>query len=295
MVFLKECLRLFCQQPEGFTAQLGRAFDSIEQLQYGKQPRYDEWDAPLYVSWYQARQVHLVCAMLKLYPPPPSRGPLRVVDVGCGAWAVPIALAMLAVRGHRWLGDCQVSIHGIDPSTQMTRIGKKLWREFGCAARVRGLDTSFVDRMTDDDSIFTSVTYSDPLAGDASAKLWLLAIHAVYDQSQREIRRFLAECRHQHRSHLRYELLTTDGEKKQHLKSLVVNVDGSGKWTGPQPIWEGKLRATTGFRRELHKLLEKCRSPITEKHMNYLRNSVRWDPCLNPISQDAVWVRRAGQ
>ncbi|MDE2875745.1 MAG: hypothetical protein OXU69_12090 [Gemmatimonadota bacterium] len=293
-VFLKECLRLFCQQPEGFTTQLGRAFDSIERLQSpNKQPRYDEWDAPLYVSWYQARQVHLLCAILKRYPPPPSGGPLRVVDVGCGAWAVPIALAMLAVRGHRWLCDCQVSIHGFDSSGPMMRIGRELWREFRCAAKARGLDTRFADRVTD--RIITSAAYPDPLAGDASAESWLLAIHAVYGhrEPQRDVRDFLQTHRTRHASRLQYEILTTDRSKRHLLESLVV--DGSGRWIVPQPIWKGNLSATTGVREELHKLLEECRSPMTDKHMNYLKNPVRWDPSRNPIQRYAVWVWKASQ
>ena len=54
-----EYSRLKRQHPTDIAANLEHAFESIDRLQTGGQPRYDEWDAPLYVSWYQARQVHL--------------------------------------------------------------------------------------------------------------------------------------------------------------------------------------------------------------------------------------------
>lgn len=297
MVFLKQCMQLFRQQPEAFNARLGDAFDSIDRLRCGKQPRYDDWDAPLYVSWYQARQVHLVYAVLKEHPPPQSRGPLQIMDIGCGAWAVPIALAMLAVRGHRWLRDREVSIHGIDPSRPMTRIGKELWHEFVCATSARGLDTGFVEQISDHVSVFRSLgEYPYPPFHDASATSWLLSIHALYDKSARDIKSFLVKYRERYASHLRYELLTTDGEKKkkQYLKNLVS--ESSGTWIVPQLMWKGKLMATTGVRKGLRKLLEECRNPMTKRrYMNYLTNPVKWDPSRNPIRHDAVWVRSAVQ
>ena len=284
------------RQPSDISARLEKAFESIDLLRTGGQPRYDRWDAPLYVSWYQARQVHLVCAVLDQHRPPPSRKPLRIVDIGCGAWATPIALAMLEARRHPALHDREVSVHGIDPALPMTQMGEKLWLEFGCAAEARGLPIDFIE-MIDEDRIFTSVdAYPDSLSRDASSESWLLAIHALYDESQPKIRRFLDGYRNRHVNRLRYELLTTDGSKRQDLDSIVVK--GSGERIGPYPsrltpIWKGALTETTERRRRIHEGLENSGCPMSNKYMNYLQNQVTWNPG-NPIEQDAIWVRRAG-
>ncbi len=276
------------------TARLTDAFKSIGRLWAtgGKPPRYDQWDALLYVSWYQARQVHLVCAVFDQLPPPPSGKPLRVVDFGCGAWAVPIALAILEARGHAALLDREVSIHGIERASPMTRIGEKLWLEFGCAAEARGLPIDFMD-MIDEDGIFTSAeAYRDSPARDASAESWLLAIHALYDEPQPAIGPFLVGYRERHASHLRYELLTTHKRKQQILEGIIDK--GSGERIGPQqpscltPIWDGTLTKTTACRREIHRELGNSGSPMRRSHMDYLWKRVAW----NPIQQDAIWVRR---
>ena len=281
--------RLKGQHPYDVKERLEEAFKSIDRLRKPEQqPRYDDWDALLYFSWYQARQVHLVCAILEQHPPPPSGKPLRVVDVGCGAWAVPIALAILKARGHPALIDREVSVHGIERKHAMTRMGEELWIEFGCAAEARGLHIDF--EMIDEDSIFSSadeyLKYLRPPARDASTECWLLAIHALYDESQGEIRRFLAEYRSRRASRLRYQLLTTDDSKQQILASVV----GGPFRSHVTPIWKSGLTETTECRRKIRRGLED--NPLTDKYMYYLRKRVSWNQ-PNPIQQDAIWVRKA--
>lgn len=285
--------RLKRQHPNNITARLEGAFKSIRQLwTTGKQPRYDDWDALLYVSWYQARQVHLVYAAFEQHPPPPSGRPLQIVDMGCGAWAAPIALAMLEARGHTALLDRKVSVHGIERKRAMTRMGEKMWLEFACAAEARGLPIEFIE-MIDEDRIFTSVRESlDSLARDASSEFWLLAIHALYDdESQPEVRRFLADYRKRHASRLRYELLTTDGNSKK--RQLLESIGGP---CHPRvaPIWNGTLTETTKFRQKIREELKNSGNAMSDKHMSYLGNKVAWNPS-NPIERDAIWVRRASQ
>lgn len=301
-VTCREYKRLKRQHPN-VTARLTNAFESIGRLWTtgGLPPRYDQWDALLYVSWYQARQVNLVGTVLDQHPPLPSGKPLRIVDVGCGAWAVPIALAMLEARGHPALLDREVSVHGIEPACPMTHMGKELWLELGCAAEARGLCIDFWERMIDDDSIFTSVdAYPDASARDASAESWLLAIHAFYD-AQPEIRRFLANYRERASRRLRYELLTTHASKLEH-----IFVGGSGEWIAPQklrtaeasclmPIWKGPLTETTKCRRRIHAEMKSSGNPMSPMHMKYLWNEVAWNRGDNPIEQDAIWVWTAGQ
>ncbi len=299
----REYMQLRERRPIGFTKRLERAFESIERLQGRQQPDYDNWDAPFYVSWYQPRQVHLVFAVLDQYRPPPSRKALQIVDLGCGAWAAPIAIAMLAARGHPALSRRKVSIHGIEPQDPMTQVGKELWLEFRVAAEDRGLDTDFFDPMINDDGIFTSgETYLDELVSDASADSWLLAIHALYDKSRSHIGRFLDRYRERLASGLRYELVTTDGSK--HKLEILERVVGeiARNRPRPKPIWKDPLPKTRECRlrigEALKKELEDSGSPIGDrwnKWMNYLRGNVTWNLGKNPIEQDAVWVRGAVQ
>ena len=148
---------------------------------------------------------------------------------------------MLAAGDHPALRKREVSIHAIEPASAMTRMGEELWLEFGCAAEARRLNTGFVERMIDDDSIFSYKSTDDQLALDASAESWLLGIHAFYDESRREINRFLVDYRKRHANGLRYELLTTHKSKGEH-----IDVGGSGEWIALRParltpIWKGTL------------------------------------------------------
>ena len=275
-----------CVSPSpAFVERLECAFRSIDRLQTGRKPNYDEWDAPLYVSWYQARQVHLVCAALQQYPPPQSKEPLRVIDFGCGAWAVPIALAIAAANGCVALHKRQVSIHGIEPSESMTDLGKELWLEFCCTAEPE-LDIDFIYEMIDDDSIFVSAdAYPSLPSGNepTSPESWLLAIHALYDKSKPDITRFLKE-RRRPANRLRYELITTDDQKKRKLPDLFVD--------GPtvKPIWTGSLPKTTAIRQDMAQELMRSESPLDDKYLRYLRREVSWNPD-NRIERDAIWVR----
>ena len=293
-VIRKEYRRLERLHPSDASARLEDAFKSIGRLwgPGGQPPRYDQWDALLYVSWYQARQIHLVCAALEQHAPTPSRKPLRVVDVGCGAWAVPIALAMLEARGHEALCGRELSVHGIEPASSMTRMGRKLWRAFRNATEERGLRTDSIERMIDVVSIFPSVDeylkYLGPPARGASAESWLIAIHALYDDSKSDISRIRDDHRKRHAS---LELLTTDGKRRK--RQLLESIVGPCR-SGVTPIWEDcVLTETSEARQEIRKELRKPgEMPITKKYMDYLEKKVEWNRGSNPIQRDAIWVRR---
>ena len=285
----REYCQLKRQHPADFTARLQLAFESIEKLQRGEQPCYDRWDALLYVSWYQARQIHLVSAVLRQYPPPRSTKRLQIVDFGCGAWAAPIALAMVAAGGHPALHDREVSIYRIESKDPMDRIGKLLWCALFRAAEKRGLmNTGSANRMIPGDA------YLDRLA-HASAEVWLLAIHALYDESQRDVKSFLDRYRERLASGLRYELLTTHKSKRRLLES-VVDGDSREQTVGLKPIWTGTLIETTKCRRRIREALSSGK-PMSDKYVRYLKNAVAWNPRSpgTPIEQDAVWVRGAVQ
>lgn len=270
---------------------------SLDRLKKGRMPDYDDdWVALLYLIRYQPRQVNLVYTALKRSAPKGNSAPLCIIDVGCGALAVPIALAILAAEDHPALRDRSVVYHGIDPSEPMSKLGQELWLQFGIAAEERGLTQidDIFNKMTTGDSfspsIFPSVdSYrNDEMQSDYTIDTpvldtWLLAVHALYEKSKNDIRGFLDYYRTWNRGCLRYEMITSDGKKKRMVEDLIGPKDG--QWLGPRPpdwtidgdnvslrIWEGKLCKTTKMR---NKILD-----------NF---NARWDSS-NDIRDDAIWV-----
>ena len=103
------------------------ALNSLLQLQRGYEPDYNsEWVSLFYLTWFQPRQVHLAYAALRQHVAE-QQVPPYVIDYGCGAWAVQIALAILLAEETELQG---LGVHGIDPNEPMREIGKKLWRKF---------------------------------------------------------------------------------------------------------------------------------------------------------------------
>ena len=271
-----------------------RARESLDLLLRKAKPDYeDEWVAPYYVIRYQPRQVNLVHSVL-LKSAPTIHAPVHVVDVGSGAWASMIALAIFHSVAGRSGRKTEITVHGIEPSEPMTRLGEELWMEFGCAAERRKLapivDTVYA--MTGTITIFPSFDdYSraawgrslDP-AGLPAQESWLLSVHAVYKETKDDIRGFLKDYRERNPRCLRYELITSDGTKKGMVRSLIV--PDSGEFLGPRreywqeigdpvalPVWTGVLPKTTGMR---GKVLDDF--------------NVRWDSS-NQVQDDAIWVR----
>ena len=226
---------------------------------------------------------------------PTIHAPVHVVDVGSGAWASIIALAIFhSTKAKRRGRKTEITVHGIEPSEPMTRLGEEIWIEFGCAAERRKLapivDTVYA--MMDTITIFPSFDdYSraaqgrslDP-TGLPAQESWLLSVHAVYEESRDEIRDFLDDYRERNPRCLRYELITSDGTKKWMVRDLIV--PKSGQWLGPRrkhwaelgdcvnlPTWTGVLPKTTEMR---------------EKVLDHFK--ARWDSS-NQVQDDAIWVR----
>lgn len=276
--------------------RLDTARKSLELLWKRKQPDYhDEWVAILYAIRYQPRQVNLVHSVL-LKSAPRIGGPVHVVDVGSGAWASMIALAIFHSAAKRSGRKTEITIHGIEPSTPMTRLGEDLWVEFGCAAERRGLVPIIetVDAMTATISIFPSLDdYSRAARArslDQTAtsrrESWLLSVHALYEESKNDIRDFLDDYREWNPKCIRYELITSDGGPKKRAMVRDLIIPESGQWHGPRPeyweeyadpdalpVWTGVLPKTTDMR---SRVLDDFK--------------VRWDS-HNDVRDDAIWVR----
>ena len=263
-----------------------RARESLDLLlePEGDIPDYDdEWVALLYIIRYQPRQVNLVHSVL-LESAPKIHAPVHVVDVGSGIWASMIALAIFLATRKPTDRKADFTIHGIEPSKPMRRLGEELWLEFGCAVERRELAPIVETWCAMTDTITTSSSLD--ACSSSTRESWLLAVHVVYKESKDAIRGFLDDYRVRNRGHLRYEMITSDDKKKWMVRNLIV--PGSGQWLGPRPqdwhmdpeytslrIWKGVLPETTTVRHDI------------------LGNSkVRWDS-HNDVRDDAIWVRRA--
>lgn len=290
-----EYSRLSQGRGRGELHERGRACVSLNRLRRGEQPDYDdEWVALLYVIRYQPRQVNLVHSVL-LRSAPRICGPVHIVDVGSGAWASMIAVAIFhSAAKNEAVEKTEIRIHGIEPSTPMTRLGEELWIEFGCAVERMGLAPIIetVDAMTDTISIFPSLDDCSSTARvrvldrstTSGREYWLLSVHALYEESKDDIRDFLDDYREWIPSCIRYELITSDGTKETMVRDLIIPM--RGQWLGPRrdywhelgdpvalPVWTGVLPKTTGMR-----------SQVLDDF------NVRWDS-HNDVRDDAIWVR----
>ena len=179
---------------------------SLTRLQQGIPPDYgSEWVALFYLCWYQPRQIHLAYAALRGVLEQ-SRLPMHVIDYGCGALAVQVALAMIVAEDEEAL-DAGLAVYGVDPDLAMVGIGKKLWRQFLEVVGARIDEDPFflrlrlaVESIGEVCSCHTS--FCDALecqqAGRASASdgCWITAVHAQYPSNRTELKDVLepAKC-----------------------------------------------------------------------------------------------------
>ena len=266
------------ERVEGALGALGR-------LPFGDRPKYDEWEALFYLTWYQPRQIHLVYSVLRRRHTSGFgrlSGPLRVVDLGCGAWVVRLASAiLLAEERSSGVGRApQVAVEGIDPSRAMRALGLELWVAFRRAAAARGLDplVDTIDAMTGSHQ-YCPKNFSRVKGTEAPC--WLTAVHAVYRENRHEFRRLYRRVRDTVKPC--YELVTTHESKKNLLGDLV---SGSRLDLRPaRPRWCGVACRTSEWRRTVSAELEGPRTWV----LRYLGRDVCWND--KPIDKDAVRVR----
>ena len=268
------------------------ALESLDGLKHGRQPAYDEWDALFYLTWYQPRHIHLVYTLLhhgaREFP-----AFSHVIDIGCGAGATQVALAFSMADQPSRLGAVDVSVHGIDPSKAMRALGETLWLELRDRVEQDPELEDLGQVMGDMSARCASYGSCEAYAASASAVAaraaghphWLTAVHAVYEETKRDLRRLLGEiCADREPKGI---LVTSDDGKEPLLDQLLeVPLDARKV----KPIWQGALRCTTSWRKRVRAGLV---SP-SELCRNYLKGQVRWDPKKNPIEKDVarVWVRQ---
>lgn len=284
------------------------ALKSLKDLGRGAMPHYGKWVALFYLTWYQPRHIHLAYTVLDQQISTvlhrqisEQHRPRRVIDLGCGGWAVQIALAILITERPELQG---LVVDGIDSSGPMRDIGELLWRKLretveknANAPLLAMVDRAKLDTYKRLGRTLESMTNSCTCHASCDAYLsdgikkpgncWLTAFHVVYQSNRSDLEAVFQRIRRERSPVL--ELLTTDGVKRDHTTFF-----GGSDLSIKQAAWNcDQLKRTTHWRRELrNRLGVKGTADLID---NYLRTPVRWNPRSNPIEDDAVLIRGVAQ
>ena len=260
--------------------QVEKALDELKKLQGMGSPDYNnEWVALFYVTWYQPRQINVALAILQqLYEAPlyelAVANSVEIIDVGCGALSVQFATAIAATQHQH----TDISVHGIDPSHPMKRIGETLWAEF-CATIVEYPDLSDLSNlcnlMAGDCDLFDSFdSYLSAYPEDLQTlgpNFLLLAVHVVYDSNELEIQETLQNF---HRFGPVFPMFVACYPSKSDIAESVIGGHDSHLILEPKDLpLQGVFPKTTEWRlRLLDRLPEE---PPGDREV-LLRGKVRW-------------------
>ena len=277
-----------------------RALGSLKELQQGRKADYgDEWVAVFYLTWYQPRQIQLAYAVLRALIS--ERKPSKyIIDYGCGAWAIQIALALrIADVSANESAVGEITVHGIDPNRPMTRIGEMLWKEFRRIVSEERVEHAVLEPLHDaldrmSDSCTCHTTYDafakshgaqkPPVFGDC----WLTAVHVVDQSNQQHLHSLFERIRREKAPAI--ELVTTDGSKRDQIGffgGVVHDVQ--------QRIWPyEKLQRTTAWRQGMRRRLGvQGNDSLVDR---YLDKSVTWDTTSKLTNNsDIVMIRWRAQ
>lgn len=265
---------------EDVSVKIGEAFKELDKLRKpDATPDYrNKWVALFYLTWYQSRQINLFYSCLdQKVTALPAR--LKVFDFGCGAWAVQFALAIFAAT--RSQTKTNVSVHGIDPSLEMIRIGRQLWNEFGriiCQDRKFKNLCSVITAMSEEScTTYTSDANNFTLCSDKDGAFlgcerWVTSAHVVYEQMHLDLGKELRKACIRVRP---TQVIVTCEEFKGEPLDSALNVMGCSfrKDHVRKPKFAGSLANTTKWRLDVKRELNES---LSDKSRDYLSNDVMW-------------------
>ena len=178
---------------EEIAAKIHSALQSQKDLMKNVMPKYDDWDALMYILWYQPKRINLAYTLSKQLLKRDAdqiqeAGALEVYDFGCGALAMKFGLA-LAVADQWPEGENSptISVISEDSSKPMKSIGERLWETFleslNLRQRIAGLGRYREACMQMQD---------EPLGASSSVR-WLTVLHVAYQEAFTEVQRELDE------------------------------------------------------------------------------------------------------
>ncbi len=275
-----------------------KALEDLLALGKGTPPDYtDEWLALAYLTWYQPRQINLVASICLHRKLSPSSGKFLVVDVGCGAFATLIGMAIgLAMRGVDIPGE--IVIHGVDPSETMKRMGKELLCELKRRTFEIGSNLGKLARLLDRTSIeYNFTTLEDYLTTpnlpsfSSYGTIWLTITHAAYDHREEE---YGAGTLKNHVDKLKEQIRKERVDADLQHTTIVTGMDGApvehvaGGGNGQTKdftdcdLFKGNCSKITSLRRDMADALFPCFDDLAlddkrRKYKKLLWKTVKWD------------------
>ena len=274
-----------------------RAFQS---LQLGGMPDYNEWDALLYGTWFQPKQINIVSSILwtlrrqwNVNSQPwwngdildVPNGNVHVIDFGCGALATQFAIALAALDSiGRGVRISSIRIDSIDTSLPMIYFGQRVWDRFVGIMHLRYPHEVLSSVL----NLVQGATHTglDQLPNRTDSTCYLTSIHAAYEQALDEVKIKLSKLMSM------YDpdglLLTTQSGKWLMLHAMCPATGNSDYLEIPvqklsmAPVFSGPLSRVTEWRRMMLARLLVERDVLINAGVdinflrNYLTSDVEW-------------------
>lgn len=293
----EQCKKLFAGLDRQEIAEkiLG-ALRSLERLQSGNMPNYDEWDSPFYILWYQPAHINLAYTLAKglpkrLNPIKNGSGSLQVVDFGCGALAMQFGLALAVADAYEKYGRIpEVAIFSEDSSETMKEIGRKIWRRF-------------IEEIAGNPKLRSLLEVCQSMKRGNHSKsdmtCWLTALHVAYREYEHKVRIHQGLSQRVQKYEPDLVLITTHPKNVVSAYTPDVSAYGKQKKTLRNPDYAlgRNFPKTTRFRRRLHEMLRDEFDSLSTDDKNfvqiYLTNyNTAWVPDTDFHSQCILYKRR---
>ena len=256
------------------------SLDSLGRLQGGLlMPRYDQWDALFYLTWYQPAQVNLAYTLARtiLQQQPHDGGSLQVFDYGCGALAMQFGLALAAAdRLMRRLPCPRISIATEDDSDAMSQIGDATWLQF----------IEEIVKYPELEQLRRACSALTVDGRDSPMIRWLTALHVAYKENHLEVAKELNDIVEKQEPNL--VLVTAHPKSARWAYSLDEHPEYRRAECSDDSLGRvaielsaGKFERTFAFRRDLY-----CETIVTDSLSqkdkvllgDYLPKSRGWRP-----------------
>ena len=237
------------------------ALKSLDVLQHGGMPNYDNKWVALFYHWYQPSQINLAYSMIKsiMNSTDILNEKLHIVDFGCGSLAMQfgVALAVADMKNKRSITE--IRIDSIDTSQAMIDIGKKMWELF----------TNRYNHLGPVCEIIKPNYYSNIRQVELaqSSDRWISAIHSVYDGNKADVKQSLKSLVDRLLPDTCF--VSTNSSKESLLSEVWPLASTNSKNIAPQPQFNGKLTKITDWRRKLN-------NTLSQSH-GYLYSPVTWE------------------
>ncbi len=173
---------------ETVARKIYEALRSLQRLQHfhdeDRMPNYDEWDAPLYLTWFQPAQINLAYTLIQEVLEDknlPLRETLQIVDFGCGALAMQFGFALAVAENPAAKGTLtKIAVDASDSSMDMYRVGLNLWHNF-----VK--ETSDKVKYPELAALHAVLRAIGPFVRRNASARWLTAFHVAYKKNQRPV------------------------------------------------------------------------------------------------------------